>query len=273
MKQDVHAVLNAILKANIGYMNQYTLLEIYPQVGMNDPYLKCLNRLFTVINLGIKKSEKDTVHCVVREYKNSQILLLLPYIYLFKNKLLFLINHNLAHDPKLKLHHFLDTIGIQFLTVDGNFSVNDEKLFRNKINVDSEIISKIINFKEKEVVIFSKNYKEILQNNSFSGYKILIPDRNSSINMEIGNNLIKYGTQSQDAFLRMLELAEIVIIDYDKKEYFYRTSGLIWDCIRQNNYIITNKYLVFEYQLRNYDKKKFFDSINELQFFENLTDL
>jgi hypothetical protein len=270
MKQDVHYVLNTILKLNKGYLTDYTLLEKYPQVGMKDSYLKCLDRLFKVMYLGIKKSNRDNVPCVVREYKNSQILLFLPFIYFFKKKLLFLINHNLAHDPKLKLHCFLDTLGIQFLTIDSKLSVNDEKLFKNKINVDSEIIPKIINSKKKEVVIFSKNYLEIIQKKSFEGYKILIPNRNSTINEELGENIIKYGTQSQDAFLKMLEQAEIVIIDYDKKEYFYRTSGLIWDCMAHNNYIIANKYLVFENQLKNYDKKIFYDSIDEIGNYKEL---
>ena len=176
-----------------------------------------------------------------------------------------MINHNLAHDPKLKLHHFLDTLGLQFLTIDSKLSLNDEKLFKNKINVDSNIISKIIKSKKKEVVIFSKNYLEIIQKNSFEGYKILIPNRNSTINEKLEENIIMYGTQSQDTFLKMLEEAEIVIIDYDKNEYFYRTSGLIWDCMAHNNYIIVNKYLVFENQLRNYNKKIFYDSIDEIR--------
>ncbi len=264
MTQDVHAVLNAILKVNKGYLTDYTLLEEYPQVGMKDSYFKCLKRLIRIIYYGIKKAKKDNLSCVVREYKNSQILLLLPIIFIFKEKLLFLINHNLAHDPKLKLHHFLDRMGVQFLAIDSKLSTNYEKLFKNKINIDSEIIVKTISNKKKEVVIFSKNYKEILQRNTFERYKILIPNRNATINQEIGKNLISYGTQSQDVFLRMLEQAEIVIIDYDKKEYFYRTSGLIWDCMKHDNFIIVNKYIVFENQLRSYNKKQFFDSLDQI---------
>lgn len=268
MKQDVHAVLNAILQSNNGYLKEYTLLEKYPQVGMQDSYLKCLTRLLIVIKTGIIKSKSEKIPCVVREYKNSQIMLLLPVIFFFKRKLLFLINHNLAHDPKLQLHHFLDSLGIQFLTIDSKLSENDEKLFKNKINVESEIISSIELDKNKEVVIFSTNYKEILQNFSFEGYKVLIPDRNSSGMEQLSEKIIKYGTKSEDSFLKMLKSAEIVIIDYDKQKCFYRTSGLIWDCIRHNNFIITNKYLVFENQLKNYDKKKFFESIAELKFIE-----
>lgn len=264
MKQDVHGVLNVILKSNKAYLKVYTLLDKYPQVGMNDSYLKCLDRFIKVVFLGIKRSNKENVPCVVREYRNSQILMLLPFIYFFKKKLLFLINHNLAHDPKLKLHHFLDTIGICFLTIDSKLNVDDEKLFKNKINVNSEIIVKTINSKKKEVVIFSKKYLDIIKKNIFEGYTILIPNRNSISNKEIGKNLISYGTQSQEAFLKMLNNAEIVIIDYDKVEYFYRTSGLIWDCMSFDNFIIANDYTVFKNQLKNYDKKIFYDSIDEI---------
>ncbi|MEZ7503898.1 hypothetical protein [Flavobacterium sp. Arc2] len=263
-KQDVHGILDIILKSNKAYLTIYTILEKYPVVQMKDSYFKCLYRLTRVIYYGIKKSSKDHLPCVVREYRNSQILIMFPFIYIFKSKLLFLINHNLAHDPNLKLHLFLDSVGIQLLTIDSKFNLSDEKLFKNRINIDSEIVPKTINCKKKEIVIFSKRYLEIIKTNIFEGYTVLIPNRKSNTNREIGKNLISYGTQSKEVFLNMLQNAEIVILDYDKDDYYYRTSGVLWECRIYDVFIIANNYLIFKNQLKGYNKKMFYDSIDQI---------
>ncbi len=263
-KQDVHGVLNTILKSNKAFLNVYTLLPKYPVISMKDSYIKCLGNLSNVVFYGIKKSYKDNLPCVVREYRNSQILILLPIIYIFKKRLLFLINHNLSHDPNLKMHHFLDSLGIQFLTIDHILKENEVVILKNRINIDSEIVSKTINSKKKEIVIFSKKYLEIIKKNKLLDYTILIPNRNSTSNKELSKNVISYGTKNLDAYLEMLYNAEIVIVDYDKEDYFYRTSGVLWECKIYDVFIIANNYPVFKNQLKSYHKKIFYDSIDEI---------
>lgn len=260
--QDVHKILDEILRTNRFYFVKYSLLESYIPVSLYDPYLRSLKKLVVEVIWGGLKFNETKLPCVIREFRTSQLFVLFPLILGLRKKIYFLNNHNFQMSQKEL--YLMSKLGVNFLFID--FKYVDNKMIENSFNILSDLKpNQTVSANKNTVLIFSASPKKIISKIDDTYLKIYIANRDTDEVYNVKDSIHVQGTKSEKNYRKALDTFHSVIIDYDKKDYNYRTSGLIWDAIKSGNHIITNGYPVFKAQLENHQSKQFFYEFNEIR--------
>lgn len=261
--QDGHKILDEILRTNRFYLVNYSLLESYAPVSLYDPYLWSLKKLVVEVIGGCRKFNETKLPCVIREFRTSQLFVLFPLIFGLRKKLYFLNNHNIQMSQKEL--YLLSKLGIKFLFIDFQH-VDYKKMTKNSFNISSDLKSnQTVSANKNTVLIFSASPQKIISKIDVTDLKIYIANRDTNEVYNIKENIYVHGTKSEKNYRKALDTFHSVIIDYPKEDYYYRSSGIIWDAIKSGNYIITNNYPVFDAQVENYQRKQFFYEFNEIR--------
>ena len=254
--------MDEILRSNSFYKKKYCLLNKYIPIGLRETFFYCLKKLITEVVLAIKKSNETGLPCVIREFRNSNLLMILPIILIVRKRIWFLINHNFQLYPNTLC--LLGKMGIRFLFIDFDY-VDPSLMPKNHININSQLKThQQKKYDKTRVAVFSSHADKIINTINIKHLDFYIAERTSDNIVKTRNNVFSYGTKSTKNYIHLLQTAYIVIIDYGKN-YFKRTSGLLWETIKLGNHIVVNDYPVFRGQLDGVGNKQFFNEYDEIQ--------
>lgn len=278
MKSNIHACLNPIGDAAMSSrydivfleLNMHPISEYFGVTIPKDTVLKKIEYIFAHLVFSwklFKNRSKDLI--IVREFLNVPLALSWPLCFWLRKKILFIINHNLqrAHASKLEaiFLKLLFKLGMRplFLEADAGLVELNVDLLNNcflilpipilkpclKSTRDSNFTVGIIgdNRREKKVSDVLEILHEICQKN---GMAILLGSTDESLLEEWGRRGAKtINTVDPSNYELAFSLADVIVLNYDKAAYYYRSSGVICDAIAANTVVVCPDYPVLKEQI------------------------
>lgn len=199
---------------------------------------------------------------IIRDFLTVPLLIVWPVLFFSRNKLLFVINHNLQKTQQNWVEkaclQLLLKFGCRFLFLEfqnqniRTFGISDPnrhltlpfpvgkfyappKLTKSKYTVG---IIGFIRAEKKSMLLIDAVTKAAAETNFNvligTPQKIKLSDISNPRNCEI--KLID--TEAYDSYLRAIESCDIVAFNYSPSEYYWRHSGVIAECIGKQKYVI-----------------------------------
>jgi hypothetical protein len=231
---------------------------------------------------------------IIREFIAPALLLMLP-IWITKNRsCLFVINHNL----QLASVNILERISIRILCIiQSKFLLIESKkgwseVIGEKYNDNAYVIpypllpntfNKVKNrdsaqssitrigfinpFRgEKNSLIAINKIIDSIESEDIKALIVLgVPDSHKENYYKNKKYIEIHDTSTRNNYFKTLQYCDIIIINYDKKRYYYRNSGIIFDALVSGTAVVCTNNAVMVDQIRNpLPVGESYDDLNEI---------
>ncbi len=217
---------------------------------------------------------------IVREYLTVPLLLSWPFMFVFRRKLLFIVNHTIQFMHKSPVQRWafwlLSKLGARYVFLESSAgselalsndvindclvlpqpaqsSDNQEKASGNCVSDDSMVVGIIGDFREEK-----GNWEllEYLFNVGRAGevsWELMIGTNDSAVQSWcLERNIMVMDTSSSSEYARAFNKCDIVILNYEMDSYFYRCSGIICDAISMGTAVLCPDYPILRHQISAY---------------------
>lgn len=292
--KNLHAVLNPLgmisdflpYKIKLVTLNTNKFESFYPRAGFLKRFIRHIDQVVSHICFSIQLMNKmDSRLLIVREFLTIPLLFSWPLLFLLKNKMLFVVNHNIQKCYTSKVHKYSLKLLVKFgcrllmLESDAGFDLISKKKNHThlvlpipiiysddkcKINhadkkKSSDLIVGVVGNIRKEKGTF--DLIRILHNQiseKKANIKILLgcPDQNILDQFTMPEFITINTTEFVD-FERAISTCDAIILNYNKYDYFYRSSGVVVDAIKLGVMTIVPNFPVLRHQIEFPEKVGF----------------
>lgn len=281
MKFKLHASINPIgdaahaSKYKIAFLplNMHPIVDFFGVSIVKDSFLKKLEYIFAHFIFAwqlANNRQKDLI--IVREFLTMPLALSWPLCFWLRKKTLFVVNHNLqkAHANKLEGLVFKTLLksGMRLLFLDTETGLKDLgielpnnhylalplpiKKTHQKSTLDDIFTVGIIGDNREE-----KKFGEIAdilhKACNAHGMRLLIGSTdNSLLDVWQCRGIKTINTTDAEDYMRAFCLSDVVVLNYDRAAYYYRSSGVICDAIAANTVIVCPEFPVLKDQVSRF---------------------
>ena len=233
-----------------------------------DGRLFFLQRMMNVIGsvithfrlLKMQKEIKSHDLFIIQDFLNIPLILVWPFIFSVRRKLLFVVNHNVQRCEQSLLEYLcfkaLAFFGCRFLLLEFQNERLNMPLLRDATQhltlpfliTQANVAS---NFKQKEMKVVGvigyqrkeKQVDDLLEQvdkiTSKLKLKFIVGTPNLAVLKTIKNpNCELIDTTNFENYMRAIKTCDIVVFNYAPYDYYWRHSGIIAECVAEGKYVI-----------------------------------
>lgn len=197
---------------------------------------------------------------IVREFLTIPLFICIPILWLYRNRLYFLCQHNLAFAHKKKSHRFslkaLHLLGFKFIVYDdvalwsfiSSVNKNIFSLPHPLPNIKQSSTSSTLtlgfigNFRKEKSPEWAINELLLLMNDTSVQQEFCLLLGSPSmefLNVFKGNkDVITIDTTDYKDYLQALTQCDVLILPYEKESYSYRNSGVLAEAVATGTAIV-----------------------------------
>lgn len=257
----------------------FTAIKICLVPAIFDGRLFFLQRIMNVLGsiithfrlLKMQKEIKSYDLFIIQDFLNIPLILVWPFIFSVRRKLLFVVNHNVQRCEQSLLEYMcfkaLTFFGCRFLLLEFQneqlnmpllrgatqhltlpFLITQTNVASNSKQKEMKVIG-VIGYQRKE-----KKVDDLLEHVDKITIKLnakfVVGTPNLAILKTIKNpNCELIDTTNFKDYMRAIKTCDIVVFNYDSYDYYWRHSGIIAECVAEGKYVICPSFPLLRSQI------------------------